>query len=126
MIVDNFIYKIIANINRGANYIYIINEEQKGAISKLKSKIKSKIKRNINIDDKFKVYVLSEFFLFCPQKYTLAIYDNDLELCEEGLRGFCCAQDNTDKGVYYFEMSFKNTQMLRNRIIDIIKDRKEI
>ncbi len=57
-----FLDKIILNINHGANYIYIINEEQKGAVSKLKTKIKSKIKRNINIDDKFKVYVLSEFF----------------------------------------------------------------
>lgn len=118
--------KIVSNINRGANYVYIINEEQKVAINKLKSKIESKIKRNINIDDKFKVYILSEFFVFCPQKYTLAIYESDLELCGEGLRGFCCAQDNTDKGVYYFEMSFKNTQILKNRIIDTIKDKKEI
>lgn len=121
-----FLDKIVSNINRGANYVYIINEEQKVAINKLKSKIESKIKRNINIDDKFKVYILSEFFVFCPQKYTLAIYESDLELCGEGLRGFCCAQDNTDKGVYYFEMSFKNTQILKNRIIDTIKDKKEI
>lgn len=121
-----FLDKIISNINRGANYIYIVNEDQKKAISKLKAKIKSKIKKNYNIDDKFRVYVLSEFFIFCPQKYTLAIYDNDLELCAEGLRGFCCAQDNTDKGVYYFEMSFKNTQILRNKIIETIKDKKEL
>lgn len=121
-----FLDEIISNINRGANYIYIINEEQKGAINKLKSKINKQIKKNININDRFKVYVLTEFFSFCPQKYTLAIYENDLELCAEGLRGFCCAQDNTDKGVYYFEMSFKNTQTLRNRINDIIKDREEI
>ncbi len=121
-----FLDKIISNINGGANYIYIINEEQKGAIKKLKSKINDKIKKSIDIDDKFKVYILSDFFVFCPQKYTLAIYESDLELCGEGLRGFCCAQDNTDKGVYYFEMSFKNTQILKNRIIDIIKDKNDV
>lgn len=120
-----FLDEIIQNISKGVKYVYIVNNEYRNATLEIKNIISNEINSHfskIDINEYFRIFIDNKIFEFCPQKYTIVIYDKGLaDIYSDNLRGFCCAQDKTETGIYYFEMSHKNTKEMKSNILEFIE-----
>ena len=119
---SQFSDEIIENINQGAIYVYITTYENKESIMELSEYIRQNIKDSTDFDNSFNIYIDDLLFLLSPEKYTIVIYDKNFSrLYPNNLRAFCCSQDNTTDGIYYFEMSYSNSCKIKSVVENYCK-----
>ncbi len=114
-----FIDEIKLNIKNGVNYIYVVSDKYTKAAEQIKYEINKSLlnQTKVDINRQFKIYTSENLFKLCPQKYTIVIYDKDLSaVCTDNLKGFCCAQDNTNYGIFYFTLSYDYTKIIKDYI----------
>ena len=119
-----FLDEMIANIKHGVSYVYVVNKRSLLSATSLKNTITAAIeseKDQIDMQERFKIIEVDPGFSFVTAKYTLIIYDNGfVDISSDGSAGYCCAQDDTSDGIYFFPISYDNLIIIRNDIVAMI------
>ena len=112
-----FIDEMEANIAHGSSYVYIVSEEAEKSATALRKEVYERFgEEKRPPDDQFQVLSRPTWFLHCPTKYTVVIYDikNETSHFVKGeIKGYCCAQESTElEDLYYFELTEAQTKKI--------------